>query len=212
MRFSSIILLSLFFMLSCSPSPEKAAISRQLQDYPESRVQDIYKSFCQDNLGPGHLIPNPESARNYLMSELNTFRNDLDSARYQAPAILYYPVGDEGNYVRVDLLVVLEGIVGEEVFLDAFVRSANQGKRVTNEQWVAKWNAVEKVIRKEFKSIPDAGKDLEMIDENVAKGNLIMHHSEVFGETYNPNYRIIARDIFEKELKPLIDAVSQGTR
>ena len=212
MSFCSIILLSLFFLLSCSPSPEKAAISRQLQDYPESRVQDIYKSFCQDNLGPGHLIPNPESARNYLMSELNTFRNDLDSARYQAPAILYYPVGDEGNYVRVDLLVVLEGIVGEEAFLDAFVRSANQGKRVTNEQWVAKWNAVEKVIRKEFKSIPDAGKDLEMIDENVANGNLIMHHSEVFGETYNPHYRIIARDIFEKELKPLIDAVSQGTR
>ncbi len=212
MRFSSIILLSLFFLLSCSPSPEKAAISRQLQDYPESRVQDIYKSFCQDNLGPGHLIPNPESARNYLMSELNTFRSDLDSARYQAPAILYYPVGDEGNYVRVDLLVVLEGIVGEEAFLDAFVRSANQGKRVTEEQWVAKWNAVEKVIRKEFKSIPDAGKDLEMINENVANGNLIMHHSEVFGETYNPHYRIIARDIFEKELKPLIDAVSQGTR
>ena len=146
------------------------------------------------------------------MSELNTFRNDLDSARYQAPAILYYPVGDEGNYVRVDLLVVLEGIVGEEAFLDAFVRSANQGKRVTEEQWVAKWNAVEKVIRKEFNSIPDAGKDLEMIDENVANGNLIMHHSEVFGETYNPHYRIIARDIFEKELKPLIDAVSQGTR
>lgn len=212
MRFSSIILLSLFFLLSCSPSPEKAAISRQLQVYPESRVQDIYKSFCQDNLGPGHLIPNPESARNYLMSELNTFRNDLDSARYQAPAILYYPVGDEGNYVRVDLLVVLEGIVGEEAFLDAFVRSANQGERVTEEQWVAKWNAVEKVIRKEFNSIPDAGKDLEMIDENVANGNLIMHHSEVFGETYNPHYRIIARDIFEKELKPLIDAVSQGTR
>ena len=212
MRFSSIILLSLFFLLGCSPSPEKAAISRQLQVYPESRVQDIYKSFCQDNLGPGHLIPNPESARNYLMSELNTFRNDLDSARYQAPAILYYPVGDEGNYVRVDLLVVLEGIVGEEAFLDAFVRSANQGKRVTEEQWVAKWNAVEKVIRKEFNSIPDAGKDLEMIDENVANGNLIMHHSEVFGETYNPHYRIIARDIFEKELKPLIDAVSQGTR
>lgn len=212
MRFSSIILLSLFFLLSCSPSPEKAAISRQLQDYPESRVQDIYKSFCQDNLGPGHLIPNPESARNYLMSELNTFRSDLDSARYQAPAILYYPVGDEGNYVRVDLLVVLEGIVGEEAFLDAFVRSANQGKRVTEEQWVAKWNAVEKVIRKEFKSIPDAGKDLEMINENVANGNLIMHHSEVFGETYNPHYRIIARDIFEKELKPLIDAVSQETR
>ena len=32
-----------------------------------------------------------------------------------------------------------------------------------------------------------------------------MHHSETFGEAYNPHYRIIARDIFEKEIKPLID-------
>ena len=25
------------------------SIERQLNDYPQSRVQDIYKSFCQDN-------------------------------------------------------------------------------------------------------------------------------------------------------------------
>lgn len=195
----------LLVLLGCQPSPEKAAIARQLQDYPESRVQDIYKSFCQDNLGPGHLIPDPQSARNYLESELRTFREDLDSARYDAPAIMYYPVGDQGNYVRVDLSVVLDGLVGEEAYLDAFVRSANEGKRLTEEQWVAKWREVEKVIKKDFPDIPDAVKDLEMIDSYVEKGNLIMHHSEAFSDAYNPHYRIIARDIFEKEIKPLID-------
>ena len=195
----------LLFLLGCQPSPEKAAIARQLQDYPESRVQDIYKSFCQDNLGPGHLIPDPQSARNYLESELRTFKEDLDSARYDAPSIMYYPVGDQGNYVRVDLSVVLDGLVGEETYLDAFVRSANEGKRLTEEQWVAKWKEVEKVIRKDFPDIPDAEKDLEMIDSYVEKGDLIMHHSEAFSNAYNPHYRIIARDIFEKEIKPLID-------
>lgn len=195
----------LLLLLGCQPSPEKAAIERQLQDYPESRVQDIYKSFCQDNLGPGHLIPDPQSARNYLESELRTFREDLDSARYDAPAIMYYPVGDQGNYVRVDLSVVLDGLVSEEAYLDAFVRSANEGMRLTEEQWVAKWKEVEKVIRKDFPDIPDANEDLEMIDSYVQKGDLIMHHSEAFSEAYNPHYRIIARDIFEKEIKPLID-------
>ncbi len=195
----------LLLLLGCQPSPEKAAIERQLQDYPESRVQDIYKSFCQDNLGPGHLIPDPQSARNYLESELRTFREDLDSARYDAPAIMYYPVGDQGNYVRVDLSVVLDGLVGEEAYLDAFVRSANEGMRLTEEQWVAKWKEVEKVIRKVFPDIPGANEDLEMIDSYVQKGDLIMHHSEAFSEAYNPHYRIIARDIFEKEIKPLID-------
>ena len=205
MRFRQALLFPLRLLLGCQPSPEKAAIARQLQDYPESRVQDIYKSFCQDNLGPGHLIPDPQSARNYLESEIQTFREDLDSARYDAPSIMYYPVGDQGNYVRVDLSVVLDGLVGEEAYLDAFVRSANEGMRLTEEQWVSKWKEVEKVIRKDFPDIPGANEDLEMIDSYVQKGDLIMHHSETFGEAYNPHYRIIARDIFEKEIKPLID-------
>lgn len=71
------LVLPMLFLLGCQPSPEKAAIERQLQDYPASRVQDIYKSFCQDNLGPGHLIPDPQTASNYLKSELRTFREDL---------------------------------------------------------------------------------------------------------------------------------------
>ena len=68
MKLHTLLLVPLFILLGCQPSAEKAAIARQLQDYPESRVQDIYKSFCQDNLGTEHLIPNPEAARNYLMS------------------------------------------------------------------------------------------------------------------------------------------------
>ena len=139
------------------------------------------------------------------MSELGTFREDLDNNRYEASAVMYSPVGDEGNYVRVDLSVVLNGLVSEEVYLNAFVRSANEGKRATPEQWVAKWKLIEDVIRQYFPEIPDAEKDLEMIDAYVAKGDLIMHHSDAFGNAYNPHYRIIARDIFEKEIKPLID-------
>ena len=194
----------LFLFLGCQPSYEKTAIESQLRDYPESRVLDIYKSFCQDNLGPGHLIPNPQSAKNYLMSELETFREDLDSARYDAPGIMYYPAGDKGNYVRVDLSVVLDSLVGEEAFLDAFVRSANEGQRLTEEQWVAKWKRIEKIIRKDFPDIPDAKEDLETINSYLDKGELIIHHSEAFSKAYNPHYRIIARDMFEKEIKPRI--------
>ena len=195
----------LFLFLGCQPSSEKTAIERQLRDYPESRVLDIYKSFCQDNLGPGHMIPDARSAKNYLEYELQTFREDLDSARYDAPEIMYYPVGNKGNYVRVDLSVVLDGLVDKEVFLDAFVRSANEGKRLTEERWVAKWKQIEKIIRKDFPNIPDAKEDLETIRSYLDKDELILHHSEAFSKAYNPHYRIIARDIFEKELKPRIE-------
>jgi len=205
MRIRALLLFPLLLLLGCQPSPEKAAIARQLQDYPESRVQDIYKSFCQDNLGPEHLIPDPEYARNYLVSELETFRRDLATHLYDAPQRMYYPAGDQGNYVRVDLYAVLSGLVSEETLLDAFVRSANEGYKVTPEEWVAKWNGIADIIRKDFSDIPGAEEDLARIDSLVKEGNLIMHHSDEFGESYQPHYRIVAKDIFESNLKPLID-------
>ena len=185
--------------------PVKAAIDRQLLDYPESHVQDMYKSFCQDKLGPGHLIPDKESARRYLDSELRAYRKDLDSCLYAVPSRRYYPTGDKGNYIRVDLSVVLEGLVGEEAFLDAFVRSANEGERLSEDQWVAEWKDVEKVLRRSFMNIPDAGSDLETISGYLSEGKLIMHHSDAFNAAYHPHYRIIAKDIFEKELKALVE-------
>ena len=39
-------------------------------------------------------------------------------------------------------------------------------------------------------------------DELVKADNLIIHHSDTFGDTYHPHYRIIAKDIFEKEILP----------
>ena len=205
MRFRLLSLLLVVLLPSCRYSSEKAAIERQLRDYPESRVQDIYKSFCQDNLGPEHLIPDPQSARNYLETELATFREDLDSLRYEKPERMYWPVGDQGNYIRVDLAVVLDGRVSKEALLDAFVRSANEGRKVTPDEWVEKWKVLAGIIRKDFSGIPSAEKDLRQLDSLIGGGNLIMHHSPAFGQAYHPHYRIIARDIFEKELKPLID-------
>ena len=180
-------------------------IELKLVAYPESRAQDIYKSFCQDNLGPEHLIPDPETAANYLREELMTYREDLDSLRYKAPELLYDYVGDQNNYVRVDLSVILDSLVTEEAFLDAFIRSANEGKRVTGEEWETKWKEVSGILRKNFKDIPDLDQDLHTLDSLVAEGHYIMHHSQAYRDAYHPHYRIIATDIFIGELRPLID-------
>ena len=200
------LLATVLLLGGCQADPVQKAISRQLADYPETRVLDIYKSFCQDNLGPEHLIANVESARNYLETELQTYREDLTAARYTVPSRRYVPVGDQGNYIRVDLSTVLDGILTPEAYLDAFVRSANEGKKLTPEQWIAKWQAITEVIRHHFPEIPDAEKDLAALDAMIAEGHLIISHSAAFRDTYHPHYRIIARDIFEKKMKSLIDA------
>ena len=202
-------ILLLFGMLmglaGCQTSRIGDAIQRELRDYPQSRVQDIYKSFCQDNLGPGHLIPSPESARRYLEAELASFREDLDSLRYEAGDQPVHPVGDQGNYVRVDLSVVLDGRVSEDVLLDAFVQSANRGKMATPSEWTRKWAAVAKVLRKKFPDIPGAANDLSQLDSLVAAGSFIVHHSPIYDETYHPHYRIVAKNIYEQDLKDLIN-------
>ena len=46
--------MAVVLLTSCQNDPVHDAIAAQLRQYPESRVQDIYKNFCQDNLGPGH--------------------------------------------------------------------------------------------------------------------------------------------------------------
>lgn len=200
----AVIPVSLLQIASDQLIPVRKAIERQLQQYPQTRVQDIYKSFCQDNLGPGHLIPNPDAAREYLESELAAYQADLDSARYERPAERYVPVGDAGNYVRVDLSVVLDSLVDASTLLDAFVRSANEGKTLSTDEWKEKWADVASVIRKDFPTIPDAASDLASIDSLMSEGHYILHHSRIFNETYNPHYRIVAKEIFDKELEPLL--------
>ena len=134
----STLITALIVVAGCSqPDKIREAIERQLEQYPQTRVQGIYKSFCQDCLGPGHLIPNPEAARAYLMEELQAYREDLDNGLYEIPAGRYVSVGDAGNYVRVDLSVVLDSLVDADTLLDAFVRSANEGKTLSEEEWKA---------------------------------------------------------------------------
>ena len=64
-------------------------------------------------------------------------------------------------------------LLGEGIGVVAGVTRANEGKRLTAAQWVAKWKEVAKGIRKRFPDIPDAAEDLEMIDSFVEKGELI---------------------------------------
>jgi len=199
-----LFILTFALLASCQSASVRNGIERQLKEYPESRVLDIYKCFCQDNLGPEHLIPNPETAVDYLTSELTEYSHDLASRKYSKPTLRYFPTGDEGNYIRVDLSVVLDGYITADEYLDAFVRSANEGTKRTTEQWKAKWADVERCIRKHYMTIPDADKDLQEIKSLIEEGHFIIHHSEKFGQVYNPHYRIIAKDIFESEIIPLV--------
>ena len=172
----------------------RSAIERQLATYPESTLQDIYKSFYQEHFGPGHIISDTASARRYLMREL--------SEMGKTPSPYFEPSGSQGDYVRVYLSAVADSLITAEQLLDAFVRSANLWQEPTI-SWMEKWEAIVSIIQANKIELEGFETDLPLLTE-AAQNNQAVHHSRRYNEAYHPHYRIVERSIFESELKPTL--------
>jgi len=172
----------------------RSAIERQLATYPESTLQDIYKSFYQEHFGPGHIISDTASARRYLMRELS------EMGKTASP--YFEPTGSQGDYVRVYLSAVADSLITAEQLLDAFVRSANSWQEPTI-SWMEKWEAIVSIIQANKFELEGFETDLPLLTE-AARNNQAVHHSRRYNEAYHPHYRIVEHSIFEQELKPTL--------
>jgi hypothetical protein len=168
-----------------------SVIVRQMATYPESTLQDIYKSFYQEHFGPGHIISDTASARRYLMSELS------EMGETQSP--YFEPTGSQGDYVRVYLSAIADSLITAEQLLDALIRSANSWQNPAV-SWMEKWRAIISVIQSNKMEIKGFETDLLMLNE-AARNNQAVHHSQRYNEAYHPHYRIVERSIFERELR-----------
>ena len=182
------------FGQSIDTAAVRSAIERQLATYPESTLQDIYKSFYQEHFGPGHIISDTASARRYLMVELS------EMGETQSP--YFEPTGSQGDYVRVYLSAVTDSLITAEQLLDAFVRSANSRKEPTV-SWMEKWEAIVSIIQANKIELEGFETDLPLLTE-AAQNNQAVHHSRRYNEVYHPHYRIVERGIFERDLKPAL--------
>ena len=170
----------------------REAIEQQMATYPESTLQDVYKSFYQDRFGPGHMISDTASARNYLMRELSEMSD--------ASAVYYEPTGSEGHFIRVYLSAVADSLITAYQLLDAFVRSANMVKAETD--WEAEWTTIVDIIKKY--GIEVNGKEDAVLLDEASREHQAVHHSRAYDAAYHPHYRIVERSIFEDELMPLL--------
>ncbi len=169
----------------------RSAIERQLASYPESTLQDIYKSFYQEHFGPGHIISDTASARRYLMRELS------EMGKTQSP--YFEPTGSQGDYIRVCLSAIADSLITAEQLLDAFVRSANSRQEPTV-SWMEKWEAIVSIIQANKIELEGFETDLPLLTE-AARNSQAVHHSRLYNEAYHPHYRIVERGIFERELR-----------
>ena len=171
------------------------AILLLLSTYPESTLQDVYKSFYQDHFGPGHMIADTASARQYLMYELSNMT--------EKSPVFYEPTGSEGRFVRVYLSAVADSLITADQLLDAFVRSANMVQE-SSKDWATEWSQIEEAIMKNDIIVNGFEADTAMLRE-ASRQHQAIHHSRAYNAAYHPHYRIVERSIFENELKPLLD-------
>lgn len=172
------------------------AVARQMKVYPKSTLKDLYKNFFQDKFGPGHIISDTTSAGNYLRRELASY-SEIEGE-------IAEPTGWEGNFYRVNLSVIKEGKIPYQTYFDAFIRSVQGIQPVAVSDWKKEWQAIELIIRSMNLSLPGYADDRKEIEERLERGEYVGHHSKVFEETYSPHYRIISKQIFEKELQPML--------
>ena len=184
--------------LTCTGQQVGTFVKGLLEQYPEARLLDVYKSSFQDYMGAEHLVTDTASVRAYLQQELATTEADDMLSWYWEPCGIY------GNYVRVSLRAVKEGKIDADVLIKAFIASANGGERPTVNDWAAQWHTIIKVIDQMGLSLPHYEQDKEFIDSVLEQGKYAISHSSDFREAYAPHYRIIRRDIFEQQLKPLL--------
>ena len=193
--------LALLLASSCNRARNEAieaAIARQVEMYPLTTLQDVYKSFYQECFGPGHIIEDEYSAAAYFHQETSL------STEEPYGGYLYEPTGAEGDYYRVSLYAVKAGILPSEVLLSAFLRSA---RPVTPEgimAWKKTWRKVSRIAA--GFNLPGYESDKKALDDILASGSpdKAVHHSDAYNAAYDPHYRIVEKEIFETEIKPYL--------
>ena len=199
MKFHRLILFAIYSIIAVSVSGQtrgdsiRLALEYQRQHYPASQYRDVYKNFMQDYFGPGHILNDTVAAGNYLRYELET------SDKFDGPD--FEPTGFEGNFYRVNLRLIKEGTVPYENFFEAFVESVQGIVQPDGETWMKIWSEIDNEIQSAGWPFENEEKDRTSLAEQFSQGNYIVHHSDAFNESNNFHYRIISRDIFNRDLR-----------
>lgn len=175
----------------------REAVSNHIALYPESTLQDLYKAFFQAEFGAEHIVADTASAGMYLNRELAI----TDNAK-----VLYEPIGADSTFYRVHLRAVQEGYITRDQLFSAFVGGVHAVEISEIESWKGKWQQIAGVIDAMDLGLKDYVKESAAIDSVLASGSYVFHHSETYSKAYDPHYRIIRRDLFEKELLPFMPA------
>jgi hypothetical protein len=177
----------------------KQAILRQIERYPNSTLQDIYKNFYQDFFGAEHAIADKKTIEEYLIYELSGMQD------INCDAIIEI-TGWRNNFVRVPLSLVKCGKIPADELLLAFFDSAVQTDTEATDNWIAEWDGIVKILEKMHLDIEGFDNDKREIAKLLVENpQMALHHSKIFNNSYHPHYRIVEKKIYENRLKKFIE-------
>lgn len=202
------ILLAILLMMTVPITAQsiRSFVERQIALYPKARLLDIYKSCFQDYMGAEHLVSDTASVRKYLGYELSKTNTD------DLPDWYDEPCGINGDYIRVSIRTIKEGIISADQLFDAFIRSANTSSRPSVDSWKQRWHEIDDSVASMNISLPHYAEDNQYIDSILSVGKYAISHSPEYRDAYHPHYRIISREIFEREIEPLIERHERSYR
>ena len=175
------------------PSPE-AFVRGYFEKYPEATLQDIYKGSFQDIFGPAHILTDRQAVIRYIESELKA-STSFEEDDYQ-------PCGWQENFYQVNLKVIADGRVPMDVFVDAFMASANGIDTTLTPAFVKDWQELQQAVRTVRPQLENYREDSTLLAHLLKEGKYVVHHSRKFNEHYHPHYRIIRCDLFEEKILP----------
>ena len=171
------------------------SVATLFADYPDATLQDVYKTCFQDYFGVAHLLGSREQVYNYICSE-------LEAEDYEVGGRYYERCGWQGNYYRVYLGAIKDGHITADILTDAFMASAPAVALAVTEDWINQWKQIENVVVENYPNLYNLKEDKEAIEEMLNQGKYVMHHSRRYNASYHPHYRIIHKDVFERDILP----------
>ncbi len=160
------------------------AIEEQRQLYPLSTLADIYKSFFQDEFGPGHLLADRQRALEYYNGELADMRS---RSRYKIE-----PCGAGEHFCRLHLDLVLDGLISREDYFEAFLAGAEGFSLPDGEGWKNKWLSILRSPGNWQGTLDHFEEDAHGILSRLDGGEYAMNHSGRYRQAYDPHYRIFS--------------------
>jgi hypothetical protein len=154
-----------------------------LDRYPLATLADLYKSFFQDEFGPGHLLADEAGALSYLDRELES---TVSRRRYECE-----PCGLGRRYCRASLDLVVDDLVDRKRFVALFLRGADGFTLPDVDRWSVTWASILDSLRPLRSRIARFDEDAERIAGLLRRGEYAMHHSARYRDAYDPHYRIM---------------------